>query len=95
MRSLINAMNSIVVSGRQDRTYVAGIGSLRGLDLLLGPCSSVGRAASAAVVTGLKPFKPVHQRSLRPEHGISTMSGMSCWHPERACMGSLAFACRS
>ena len=92
MRSLINAMNSVVVNGRQDRTNVAGIGSLRGLDLLLSSCIYSGRALHAAFLSGLKSIKPEHQRRHMAEQRMFAMAKAPCWHPAQPFIGSPAFA---
>ena len=93
MRSLINAMNSVVVNGRQDRTNVAGIGSLRGLDLLRCSCLYSGRALHAAYLSGLKSIKPAHQRTYMVEQRMFAMAEAPCWHPAESFIGSPAFAC--
>ena len=92
MRSLINAINSVVVNGRQDRTNVAGIGSLRGLDLRLCSCLYSGRALHAAYLSGLKSIKPVHQRTHMVEQRMFTMAEAPCWHPAQSIIGWPAFA---
>ena len=93
MRSLINAINSVVVNGRQDRTNVAGIGSLRGLDLLLSSCIYTARALHAAFLSGLKSIKPAHQRTQMAEQRLFAMAEAPCWHPAQSFIGSPAFAC--
>lgn len=93
MRSLINAINSVVVSGQVDRTNVAGIGSLRGLDLLLSSCLYSGRALYAAFLSGLKSIKPAHQRLYMAEQRMFAMAAAPCWHPAELHTGSPAFAC--
>lgn len=92
MRSLINAINSVVVNGRQDRTNVAGIGSLRGLDLLLSSCIYSGHALHAVFLSGLKSIKPRQQRTLMVEHRMFAMAEAPCWHPAQSFIGSPAFA---
>lgn len=92
MRSLINAMNSVVVNGHQDRTNVAGIGSLRGLDLLLSSCIYSGRALHAAFLSGLRSIKPAHQRTFMAEQRMFAMAEAPCWHPAQSYIGSPAFA---
>ena len=93
MRSLINAINSVVVNGRQDRTNVAGIGSLRGLDLLVCSCIYSGRVLHAAFLSGLKSIKPAHQRTSMAEQRMFAMAEAPCWHPAQSFIGSPAFAC--
>jgi hypothetical protein len=93
MRSLINAMNRVVVNGLQDRTNVAGIGSLRGLDLLRSSCIYSGRTLHAALLSGLKSIKPAHQRNHMAEQRMFAMAEASCWHPAQSFIGSPAFAC--
>ncbi len=92
MRILISAINSVVVNGRNDRTNVAGIGSLRGLDLLLCLCIYSGRALHAAYRSGLKSIKPAHQRALMAEQRMFAMSEAPCWHPAVSFTGPPAFA---
>ena len=93
MRNLISAINSVVVNGRNDRTNVAGIGSLRGLDLLLCSCVYTGRALHAASMSGLKSIEPMHQRTLMAEPRSFAMAEAPCWHPAQSFIGSPAFAC--
>ena len=93
MRSLINAINSVVVNGRQDRTNVAGIGSLRGLDFLLSSCLYSGHAFHAAYLSSLKSIEPAHQRTPMAEQRMFAMTETPCWHPARPHVGSPAFAC--
>ena len=95
MRSLINAMNSVVVNGHEDRTNVAGIGSLRGLDLLRRSCLYCGRALRAAFLSGLKSIQPTHQRTLMAEQRMFAMAEAPCWHPAQSIIGSPAFACKA
>ena len=92
MRSLINAIHSVVVNGRQNRTNVSGIGSLRGLDLLLSSCLDAGRALHAAFLSGLKSVKPTHQRPLMVEQRLFAMAEAPCWHPAQSYTGSPVFA---
>lgn len=92
MRSLINAINSVVVNGQVDRTNVAGIGSLRGLDLLLSSCIYSGRAFHAAYMSGLKSIKPAHQRTHMAEQRMFAMAEAPCWHPAASFTGPPAFA---
>ncbi len=91
MRSLINAINSVVVNGLKDRTNVAGIGSLRGLDLLLSSCIYSGHALHACV-SGLKSRTPAHQRTFMVERITFAMAEAPCWHPAQSFTGSPAFA---
>ena len=94
MRSLINAMNSVVVNGQVDRTNVAGIGSLRGSDLLLRLRLYTAFALQAcASVCGIKSGKHAHQHASAMEQMCSIATGVPCWRPERPMTGSLAFAC--
>ena len=93
MRSLINAIHSVVVNGRQNRTNVSGIGSLRGLDLLLSSCIYTGQALHAAFLSGLKSIKPAHQRTSRAEQRLFAMAEAPCWHPAQSFIGSPVFAC--
>ena len=93
MRSLINAMNSIVVNGRNDRTNVAGIGSLRGLELLLGSCIYSGRVLHTAYLSGLKSRQPARQRTPMAEQTLFAMAEAPCWHPAQSFIGSPVFAC--
>lgn len=95
MRSLINAINSVVVNGQVDRTNVAGIGSLRGLELLLGSCIYSGHALHAAFLSGFKSIKPAHQRTFMAEQRMFAMAEAPCWHPAQPCTGSPAFACNT
>ena len=98
MRSLINAISSVVVNGQVDRTNVAGIGSLRASDL--GGCDLRLRSRlyatcalrACAYLCGENPAKHV-QRTQAAEHLMSVAAGASCWSPERPFTGSLAFAC--
>lgn len=92
MRSLINAIIN-VVNGQVDRTNVAGIGSLRGSDLLLRSRLYAACALRAcAYLYGIKPGK--HARHAHAaEHFMSVAPGASCWRPEQPFTGSLAFAC--
>jgi hypothetical protein len=92
MRSLINAINSVVVNGRNDRTNVAGIGSLRGLDLLLSSCVYSGHALHALFLSGLKSIKSEHQRTVMAEQRMFAMAETPCWHPAQSIIGSPAFA---
>ncbi len=92
MRSLINAINCVVVNGQKDRTNVAGIGSLRGLDLLLSSCIYSGRALHAAFLSGLKSIKPTHQRMPMAEQRMFARAEAPCWHPAQSFIGSPAFA---
>jgi|CXWL01.1.fsa_nt_gi hypothetical protein len=92
MRSLINAMNSVVVNGQLDRTNVAGVGSLRGLDLLLSSCIYSGRALHTAFLSGLKSIKPEHQRTALAEQRMFARAEAPCWHPAQPYIGSPAFA---
>ena len=94
MRSLINAMNSIVVNGQVDRTNVAGIGSLRGSDLLLRSRLYAACALRAcAYLCGIKSRKHAHQHASAVEHFMLTATGAPCWRPEQPITGSLAFVC--
>lgn len=93
MRSLINAKNSVVVNGHQDRTNVAGIGSLRGLDLLLSSCIYSGRALHASFLSGWKSIQPAQQRTHMAEQRMFAMTEAPCWHPLQSFIGSPAFAC--
>jgi hypothetical protein len=92
MRSLINAMNRVVVNGLQDRTNVAGIGSLRGLDLPLSSCIYAGRVLHAAYLSGWKSIKPAHQRTLMAEPRRFATAEAPCWHPAQSITGSPAYA---
>ena len=93
MRSLINAINSVVANGLNDRMNVAGIGSLRGLDLLLSSCIYSGHALHALYLSGLKSIKPAHQRTVMAEQRMFAMAEAPCWHPAQSFIGSPAFAC--
>ena len=93
MRSLINAINSVVVSGQVDRTNVAGIGSLRGLDLLLHSCLYSGHAHYSAFLSGLKRIKPAAERAAMAEQRMFAVAEVPCWHPAAFTTGSPAFAC--
>lgn len=94
MRSLINAMNSIVVNGQVDRTNVAGIGSLRGSDLLLRSRLYAACALRAcAYLCGIKSRKHAHQHASAIEPMCSFATAAPCWRPEQPITGSLAFAC--
>jgi hypothetical protein len=95
MRSLINAINSVVVNGRQDRTNVAGIGSLRGLDLLGHLCLYSGHALHAACSSGFKSIKPTEQRPFMAEPSRFAMAEATCWRPAMSVVGSPAFAYRT
>jgi hypothetical protein len=93
MRSLINAMNSIVVNGQVDRTNVAGIGSLRGSDLLLRSRLYAACALRAcAYLCGIQSRKHAHHASAI-EQMCLIATGAPCWRPEQPFTGSLAFAC--
>lgn len=93
MRSLINAISSIVVNGQVDRTNVAGIGSLRGSDLLLRSRLYAACALRAcAYLCGIKSRKHA-QHAQTAEHLMFVAPGASCWRPEQPFTGSLAFAC--
>lgn len=92
MRSLINAINSVVVNGLNDRTNVAGIGSLRGLDLLLSSCVYSGHALQALFLSGWKSIKPEQQRPVMAEQRMFAMAEAPCWHPAQLFIGSPAFA---
>ena len=94
MRSLINAMNSIVANGQVDRTDVAGIGSLRGSDLLLRSRLYAACALTAcAYFCGIKPRKHALQHASAIEQMCSIATGAPCWRPEQPFTGSLAFVC--
>lgn len=92
MRSLINAMNSVVVNGLEDRTNVAGIGSLRGFDLLLGSCIYSGHVLHTAFLSGWKSIKPAEQPMLMAEQRMFAMAEAPCWHPAASFIGAPAFA---
>lgn len=96
MRSLINAINSIVVNGQVDRTNVAGIGSLRTSDLggylLRSRLYAACALRACAYLCGIKPAKHA-QHAHAMEHLMSIAPGASCWRPEQPFTGSLAFAC--
>ena len=93
MRRLINAISSVIVNGRQDRTNVAGIGSLRALDLLLSSCIYSGHALHALYLSGLKSRKPAYQRTVMAEQRMFAMAEAPCWHPAQSFIGAPAFAC--
>ena len=88
MRNLISAMNSVVVSGQVDRTNVAGIGSLRGLNLLLSSCIYSGHALYAALLSGFKSIKPAHQQPHMAEQKMFAMAEAPCWHSVSPSTGS-------
>ncbi len=92
MRNLINAISSVVVNGRVDRTNVAGIGSLRGLDVLRCSCLYSGQALQAAYLSGLKSMKPAHSRLLMAKHRVFAVAEAPCWHPAQPLTGLPAFA---
>jgi hypothetical protein len=85
-------MNRVVVNGRQDRTNVAGIGSLRGLDLLLSSCLYLRHALHAAFLSGWKSIPPAQQRTHMAEQRLFAMAEAPCWHPAQSSTGSPAFA---
>lgn len=97
MRSLINAMNSIVVNGQVDRTNVAGIGSLRASDLggsgllLRSRLYAACALRACAYLCGITGKHAQHAHAM--EHLMSVAPGASCWRPEQPFTGSLAFAC--
>jgi hypothetical protein len=94
MRSLINAMNSVVVNGQVDRTNVAGIGLLRGSDLLLRSRLYAALALQAcAYFCGITSCKHAHLHAAAIEQMRSIATGAPCWRPERPITGSLALAC--
>lgn len=94
MRSLINAMNSIVVNGQVDRTNVAGIGSLRGSDLLLRSRLYAACALRAcAYLCGTKSRKHAHLHASAIEQMCLIALGAPVWRPEQPLTGSLAFVC--
>ena len=94
MRSLINAKNSVVVNGQVDRTNVAGMGSLRGSDLLLRSRLYAAFALTAcAYLCEIKSRKHAHQHASAIEQRCSIGTAAPCWRPERPMTGPLAFAC--
>ena len=93
MRSLNHAINSVVVNGRNDRTNVAGMGSLRGLDLVLRSCIYAGPALRAALSSGWKSRKPARQRTPVAEQRLFAMAEAPCWHPAQSRIGVPVFAC--